>query len=82
MKSKAVTKISYEPEADVLTWEQTQKPIAYAEEVGNFVVHFGKDKKPVLVEILNASSFLSEAKRAVGKRVPLSSNHKKHLVLH
>ena len=40
MRNKNKTKISYEPEADVLMWEITDKPIDFAKEIGNIVVHF------------------------------------------
>ena len=39
MKTKK-SKISYEPEADVLSLEISKQPIDFAEEVSNFVVHF------------------------------------------
>ena len=60
--------VSYEPEADVLTWEITDKPIDYAKEVDRMVVHFTKDNTPVLVEILQASKFLSRANTLLKKR--------------
>ncbi len=64
-KNKA--KISYESEADVLMWEIIDKPIDYAKEIGNVVVHFTKNNVPVLIEILEASKFLSRAKSLVEK---------------
>jgi len=67
MRNKNKTKISYEPEADVLMWEITDKPIDYAKEIGNVIVHFTKDNVPVLVEILEASKFLTRAKNLVKK---------------
>ena len=51
------SKISYEPEADVLRIEVANLPIDYAKEIGSFVVHFSKDGLPVYVEILEASKF-------------------------
>ncbi|MEK7473140.1 MAG: DUF2283 domain-containing protein [Patescibacteria group bacterium] len=60
-------KVSYEPEADVLTWELSKKNIHSASEMGNVVIHFTKDDVPVLIEFLEASKFLSRANRAVGK---------------
>lgn len=60
-------KISYEPEADVLTWELSDKDIYSAKEMGNVVVHFTKNDLPVLVEILDASNFLLQAKRLIHK---------------
>ena len=61
-------KFSYEPDADVLTWEISGKPINYAKEVGNIVVHFTKNNMPVLVEILEASQFLTRAKSIATKQ--------------
>ena len=67
MNNKNKVKISYEPEADVLTWEITDKPIDFAKEVGNVVVHFTKNNMPVLIEVLEASKFLAKAKSLVQK---------------
>ena len=67
MKNKNQAKISYEPEADVLMWEITDKPIEFAKEIGNVVVHFTKNDIPVLIEILEASKFLARAKNLVEK---------------
>ena len=72
MKNNKEIKISYEPEADVLTYEITNQQIDYAEEVGNFVVHFTKNNMPVLVEILEASKFLKKAEKLTGKTGDLS----------
>lgn len=58
-------KIIYEPEVDVLSWELSKKPIDYAEEVDNMIVHFSKKGEPVFVEILGASKFLSKARGIV-----------------
>jgi len=61
VKNKNKVKISYEPDADVLMWEITDKPIDFAKEVGDVVVHFTKNNVPVLIEILEASRFFSKA---------------------
>ena len=58
-------KISYEPEADVLRVEMSQKPIDHAREIGNFIVHFSKDNLPVYIEILEAVKFQKVAKQAL-----------------
>ncbi|MDR3642432.1 MAG: DUF2283 domain-containing protein [Candidatus Doudnabacteria bacterium] len=62
---KVNVKISYEPESDVLAWETGKQAIDYAQEIGNMIVHFDKKNNPVLVEILEASKFLSQAKKLV-----------------
>ena len=67
MKNKNRVKISYEPEADVLMWEITDKPIDYAKEIGDVVIHFTKNNIPVLIEILEASKFLARVKNLVQK---------------
>jgi len=66
-------KISYEPEADVLSWEISNKDIDSAKEIGNVVVHFSKNNIPVLIEILQASEFLKTAKKLVAKKERITS---------
>ncbi|VVB91853.1 Uncharacterised protein [uncultured archaeon] len=53
-------KISYNREQDILMYEISDEPIDYAEEVGNIIVHFTKEGRPVLLEVLDASEFLAE----------------------
>ncbi len=53
-------KISYNREKDILIYDVSEEPIDYAEEVGNIIVHFTKEGRPVLLEILDASEFLAE----------------------
>lgn len=65
MKRKQNPKISYEPEADVLRVEMSRKPIDYATEVGNVVVHFSRENVPVYLEFLEASKFLSNISNIV-----------------
>ena len=65
VKNKDKAKISYEPEANVLMWEITNKLIDYAKEIGDVVVHFTKNNMPVLIEILEASRFLAKVKNLV-----------------
>lgn len=67
MKRKQ-TKISYEPEADVLSLEVNKKNIDYASEFGNVVVHFSRNHQPVLLEFLEASKFLRQAENLIGKQ--------------
>ena len=54
-------KYSYDSDADVLALHMSKEPFDYAEEMGNFIVHFDKKNRPVYIEILHASKFLSEA---------------------
>ncbi|MBO8183273.1 MAG: DUF2283 domain-containing protein [Archaeoglobus sp.] len=53
-------KISYDRDVDILTIEISDGKIDYAEEAGPLIIHFSKEGKPVLLEILDASEFLSE----------------------
>ena len=60
-------KYNYDPESDVLAVMVSKKPFDYAEEMGDFIVHFSKKNKPVYVEILNASQFIKNATRSLPK---------------
>jgi uncharacterized protein YuzE len=52
-------KIKYSEDADVLTVILKGKGrLSYAEEVGDIIVHFGKDGKPLFMEILRASKVI------------------------
>jgi len=53
-------KIKYDSEVDILTIEVSDERIDYAEEVGGIIVHFTKEGKPVVLEILDASDFLAQ----------------------
>jgi len=52
-------KITYDSDADVLTVILEEKgKLSHAEEVGDIVVHYGKDGKPLFLEILRASKLV------------------------
>jgi uncharacterized protein YuzE len=51
-------KIKYSKDVDALLVELSDKPIDYAEEEGQIIVHFTKDREPVLLEILDAKEFM------------------------
>lgn len=53
--------MKYDPEVDVLLIEVSKRPIDHAEELGSVIVHFTKDDKPVALEILDASQFVTQA---------------------
>ena len=53
--------MSYDPEVDVLLIEVSKRPIDHAEELGSVIVHLTKDHKPVALEILDASQFVTQA---------------------
>ncbi|MBI4779672.1 DUF2283 domain-containing protein [Candidatus Falkowbacteria bacterium] len=52
--------MQYDIEANIISWEITKDPINHAMELGNFIIHLSKAKKPVLIEILNASKFVGQ----------------------
>ena len=60
-KNTKKSKMSYEPEADVLRIETSTRAIDYATEIGNLVVHFSPEGVPVYFEILEATKFLKQA---------------------
>ena len=57
-KAEKHPKFVYEKEDDVLNIYLSEKPIDYAEQTGDMIVHFSKDAEPVYLEILDASIFL------------------------
>ncbi len=57
----------YYKEDDLLVIKLSKKPFTVAEKVGSFIVHYSKDKEPVLLEILNASKLLKETSKALPK---------------
>lgn len=60
-KNNPKIKMSYESEADILRIATSRKPIDYATEIGNVIVHFSPDGIPVYFEILEATKFLKKA---------------------
>lgn len=60
-------KYTYDSDSDVLAIELSKQPFDYAQEMGDFIVHFTKDGKPVYVEILNARSFITQAAKSLPK---------------
>ena len=57
-------RIGYDRQKNIMLVEISKRRIDYAEEAGPMIVHFSKDRAPVLLEILEASEFLSEATKA------------------
>lgn len=69
-------KVQYNREDDVLTIHLSEGAIDHAEETEGVIVHFSPDDRPVLLEVLDASEFLSRltkitATAEAGKVVPL-----------
>ena len=57
-------KIRYDREDDILLVETGRGKIDFAEETGPLIIHFTKQRKPVLLEILDASKFLASLTRS------------------
>ncbi len=62
-------KIKYNKEDDVLMIELNKKPIDYAEQSGDIIVHFSPKREAVLLEILDASKFLQEQSKALPREL-------------
>jgi len=61
-------KIKYSKDTDVLLIELSDKTIDHAEEQGQVIVHFSKNNTPVLIEIMDASQFITDAFSSVVKQ--------------
>lgn len=59
----------YDKEDDALMIWFSKKSVDYAEQEKNLIMHFSKDNKPVLMEILDASNFLKETAKVLPLRV-------------
>jgi len=62
-------KIKYDEEADVLTVVVAEKgKLSYAEEVGDIIVHFDENGKPLFMEILKASKIVPLMVQGLAKK--------------
>jgi len=59
----------YSKEDDILMIELNDKPIDYAEQSGNLIMHFSPEREAVLIEILEASKFLKQASKSLPQKV-------------
>lgn len=71
MKSKIKnnSKMYYESEDDVLNIWLSRKPIDYAEQAGDVIVHFTEKGEVVYIEVLDASKFLKDFGKSLPKKV-------------
>ncbi len=62
--------LRYDKDDDILTVDQglPEDTIEHAEEAGPVIVHFTADGRAILMEILDASDFLSAAIQAITNR--------------
>ena len=58
-------KFRYDKEDDILMiWFSNQK-VDHAKQEKNVIIHFSKEEKPVLMEIMEASLFLKETSKVL-----------------
>ena len=70
---KITPKVSYDSDADILTLTGVAGGrIDHASKLGNFVVHFTKDNRPLLIEVLEASKIFSNSPKPVRKMAGLA----------
>jgi uncharacterized protein YuzE len=60
-------RVKYSKDVDALLIELSDKKIDYAEEKGQFIIHFSSGGEPVLLEILGAKDFLLSSLSSVVK---------------
>ncbi len=60
-------RIGYDRKKDILLLEGSKKAGDHAEEVGPLIIHFSKQNHPVLIEVLDASEFLSTATKVTAR---------------
>ena len=62
-------KVKYDEEADVLTVIVAEEgKLSFAEEVGDIIVHFDEDGKPLFMEILKASKIIPLMVQSLAKK--------------
>ena len=62
----------YEPEDDVLNIWLSKKPIEFAEQTQDVIVHFTKDKEAVYIEILDASKLFKDLSKTLPRSLTQS----------
>lgn len=58
-------RVKYNRKEDILTLELSEAPIDHAEEGGPIIAHFSADDRLVVLEILEASDFVSKLTKGV-----------------
>ena len=62
-------RLSYDAESDVLTiFVSKSGKLSHAEEMGDIVVHLGKEGEPLFLEVLNASKNIPLMVQALAKK--------------
>lgn len=59
----------YYKEDDLLVMRLSKKPFKAAERIGSFIVHYDKNREPVLLEILHVSQLLRQTTKVLPQTV-------------
>lgn len=62
-------KFRYDKKDDVLMVWFSKEPVDYAEQEKDIIIHFSKENKPVLMEILDATAFLKETTKTLPSNI-------------
>ncbi len=62
----------HDPESNLISIEIASGKITACIELGNFLIHVDKNKKPLLIEILDGGKFMAEIKK-IHKREALET---------
>ena len=62
-------KVKYYKEDDLLAVRLSKRQYKAAEKVGPFIIHYDDNRKPILLEILNASKLLEKTSKALPSEV-------------
>jgi len=60
----------YDIESNIISVEIAKGKITGCLEVGNFLIHVGKTKSPLLIEILDGGSFISQLRKVTPATAP------------
>ncbi len=58
-------RVKYYSDGDILVIKLSNTPYDYAEQEGDFIVHFSKNNRPVRIEILNGRKFIQETSQTL-----------------
>ncbi|OGZ41539.1 MAG: hypothetical protein A3C80_03570 [Candidatus Ryanbacteria bacterium RIFCSPHIGHO2_02_FULL_45_43] len=64
--------VEYDSEANILSFELGGGDITYAKEYSGTIIHFTEGNKPVLIEVLQASHFISKLGKLKKRGVVIS----------
>lgn len=62
-------KFRYDKEDNALMIWFSKEPVDYAQQEKNLIIHFSKENKPVLMEILDATNFLKETTKILPQNI-------------